>query len=988
MSRKKFIATMELIHSAGEQGGGNQSMYEKRTFLSHLLENFLTDVNTIGESLQQCEGESSECFMILQWFRLLIEKHSEMFLYVPGSPPSDDAHSHHQQPGQAGNEENLSYAFTTWCLAKLLRLLSSSQCANLHQKCISVVVDLLQLVKWKDIHFYNSLLSSLIHSIADLVKLNERLYSTDETLPDESLNRFTYRDDHVRQSLVDPAEHSSPTNVKLSPAVIQVSTVETCEMLQVNLTELLGHVVEDVGMVTHSLLPAVWACMCWAVENGNLDLKAASFFVISETLRHTGLPMLSVIDYFLSCSVAVLDLMCSGCQGGEKKWVVKVEENLARVLQEIVGADRATLKPIHLSVSQMQYLLSKIAVILTTKGLTALQTTNLLQGVSNIISFILDTVPRATLCGSIFNPLITNMFAALLNHCGQFQELKFLVSPLVKSIMLEVPSDQSVESVSRGMMSEQDDDQPGPSQYGQRKRKAETLNKDGRIRLTKRHRMVNTKLASLITMVKDGGTKVLPSMEGVCVCVGILISCLQQTRTGSTSGRTSFQHWLPQTTCHEIVSTAAAVIQLCPDWSTASINQMLGTVLQTFATLLCHYDAGDIDPQDMTTMCWISSLTWVPNDPSCMDMKMTHTKQVVKLSQQLSENLDDTVKLESLRVLSFLPKDVAPKWRVHVFRQAFGDGQSKMRRSALTTFPLLLHHLGPNANHLVYELIHSLVKDTDPEIQKALADTVGKLACVVCRKSVVSSFKKPGTFSTTQTLQCISCDKLQDKDSCKSTKERPRLVDPNMFSKFLVLLDADNREVKLAMIRSLKRMFGHIGLSSNNPATKGMLNTSLRLIEDSDYSVRVRFSHIISCLVGDSSSELNHVMVRKLKTALDKAREDGNVRLQETILLTVSRLGRLAGDDLILVVIVSLLENLLSPVPLISAVAYEQLKSVAQFKKTKTQDLFMKSRLSICKFLVEAMHQAQMSPGGRTPEAILRDVAKVLDFTDIKLFLQ
>lgn len=979
MSRKNIAVIMELIESVRE---GGQPIYKVKTLLSDSLENFLTDINTIGVSLQQCSDQSNECFMILQVFGWLVEEHSDIFLYTPSSPPSDDPH-HQASSSQTGSKEELSYAFTTWCLTKLLRLLGHSQCFQLHQKCLSVIVALLQLVKWKDSNFYHTLLSSLIYTIADLVKLNERLYSTDGDI-NEVLVRFSAREDHVQQSLVDPTE-SSPSNdkdVRLSPAAIEVCTVETCELLQVNITELLGQVVEDVGMVTNSLVPAVWGCMCWAMENGNLDLKAGSLFVISEMLRHTGLPTLKVIDYFLSCSVAVLDLMCSGCQGGETKWVVKVEESLATVLQGIIQANTGTVQPVKLSVSQMQYLLAKISVILALKGLTLLRTTRLQQGVADMISYILDTVPQSTLCGNIFSPLVTNMFSTLLNHCGQLQNLQFVVSPLVKSIMLEVASVQSAESETEG----QEDN--APSHSGQRKRKAETLNKDGRTKLTKRHRMVNTKLASLITIVTDGGAKVLQNMEGVCVCVNVLITCLQQSRNGSKLGKTSFHHWLPLTTCQEVVTTVATALQLCSDWPSTSTNEMLVNIIQMFTNLLCHCDAGDLDPVDMTTMCWISSLTWIPNDPSCMDMKMTNTKQVVKLSQQLSENIDDAVKLESLRVLSFLPKDVAPKWRVHVFRQAFADVHSKMRQSALTNFPLLLHHLGPNANHLVYELIHAQVDDRDPDIQKTLTDIVGMLACVVCRKSVVSSFRTPGAKPNTQTIQCITCDKLQDKESCKSTKERPRLVDPNMFSKFLTLLDTDNRDIKLAMISSLRRIFGHIGLRSNNPATMGMLNTSLRLIEDNDYKVRVQFSQIISCLVGDNFSDLNQVMVRKLKTALDKAREDGNVRLQETILLTISQLGRLAGDDLILVVIVSLLENLLSPVPLISAVAYEQLKSVAQFKKTKTQDLFMKSRLSICKFLVEAMHQAQMSPGGRSPEAILRDVAKVLDFTDIKLFLQ
>ena len=39
-------------------------------------------------------------------------------------------------------------------------------------------------------------------------------------------------------------------------------------------------------------------------------------------------------------------------------------------------------------------------------------------------------------------------------------------------------------------------------------------------------------------------------------------------------------------------------------------------------------------------------------------------------------------------------------------------------------------------------------------------------------------------------------------------------------------------------------------------------------------------------------------------------------------------------------------------------------------------------------FLVEAMHRAQGNPGGKTPELILKDVTKALDYNDIKVFVQ
>ena len=77
----------------------------------------------------------------------------------------------------------------------------------------------------------------------------------------------------------------------------------------------------------------------------------------------------------------------------------------------------------------------------------------------------------------------------------------------------------------------------------------------------------------------------------------------------------------------------------------------------------------------------------------------------VKVKDRHLHYLGSEVKTKSLQVLSLLPKDVSPKWRIHIFRQAAGDTDITLRRSAMANFPMLLQHSGPNANHLVYELV-------------------------------------------------------------------------------------------------------------------------------------------------------------------------------------------------------------------------------------------------------------------------------------------
>lgn len=107
-------------------------------------------------------------------------------------------------------------------------------------------------------------------------------------------------------------------------------------------------------------------------------------------------------------------------------------------------------------------------------------------------------------------------------------------------------------------------------------------------------------------------------------------------------------------------------------------------------------------------------------------------------------------------------------------------------------------------------------------------------------------------------------------------------------------------------------------------------------------------------MVGEGNGDSNQLIVRTLKETLESARLQGNVRLQQTVILTIAQIGRyssyslmvntcrmlsnsccngfdrflyrVAEDELLQVVIISLLENMLSKVQLIAAIAYQQVR--------------------------------------------------------------
>ena len=63
------------------------------------------------------------------------------------------------------------------------------------------------------------------------------------------------------------------------------------------------------------------------------------------------------------------------------------------------------------------------------------------------------------------------------------------------------------------------------------------------------------------------------------------------------------------------------------------------------------------------------------------------------------------------------------------------------------------------------------------------------------------------------------------------------------------------------------------------------------------------------------------------------------------------------------------------------------MKEIADHKKTKTQNLFMRCRHEVCRFLVNAMHDAQSGKMTRTAGDILGEVSSVLGYPDVKTFL-
>ncbi|KAL3865679.1 hypothetical protein ACJMK2_043043, partial [Sinanodonta woodiana] len=822
-----------------------KTVYGHRTLLFNFVENFMTNINKVSESLEK-DGEGSECYMLFRWSQYCMKECPDTFV-APSPGHGDHTPTLTQlKEGQLSDEEELAHGFSTWFLFRVVRLLGHASCKDLHPKCLDVVHQLFRTIRSREAYCYASLLKEIILALGDLVQINDVMYKEEKALPSR-LDRFLVPTDTILKSLQEPAKRLlENSNLNLSTVNIDIPDVDVCDLLMLNLTKLLYRDAGDIVFYCAAQLPGVWGIMSYHIHHGDAELKTESLKVVTVLVEHFECPPLQVMDYFLACMVALLELLCSGCRDTSKEQVRDLEAAAAATFDAMISKNQLEDKKLF-SFANMQYIFIHLADILHNKGLSSLQTEDLRYSISRLVIHIEGSLPFSILMGKTFKPSRSQAVAALVCEIGYSDNVQYLVGALVKCIQTELQSSQlqlpcavigQVEIIERGgedRMSERADKRAPTHSSRKRKMDEEPV----RRKVTRYSRTVRVLLDKLSwlscqQLTEETSMKVL---EGCHAVIEILTTCLSVCNSGRLpEDLRHLNAWISFPQFQTLCDLWVKIMQISGTWKTETINRGYRII----------------------------------NDLSWLDFKPSNPREMMNIAGALVEKLETESLCESLQVLSFLPKDVASKWRTHIFKQALTDSSIAERKSAVHAFPVLLQNLGPNANHLVYDLIHPSLQDKAQDVQEALVEMSGTLACVISRKTQV--------------------------DGSNSPRERPRIVDPNMFSPFLQFVDSENTSVKKKLIPSLKRIFGHFGVRSSNSATMSCLTTSLKLLEDPDYHIRRDFSKIIHYLLGYPSNETsdgaNKLVLGKLRDLFTRAQNDGNKDLQETVLLTVAQLGR------------------------------------------------------------------------------------------------
>ncbi|XP_022800792.1 serine/threonine-protein kinase ATR-like [Stylophora pistillata] len=369
---------------------------------------------------------------------------------------------------------------------------------------------------------------------------------------------------------------------------------------------------------------------------------------------------------------------------------------------------------------------------------------------------------------------------------------------------------------------------------------------------------------------------------------------------------------------------------------------------------------------------------------------------MVRVGRSLDPLLGKDSRVGCLQLLAVL--DAAPTWRTQVFLLVLKD-TNDMKIVALKYFPLLLSSIGSYAFHLINNVLPGMLSCGEA-VQVEIAKTIGSLACVLTENTVIKKLKNelPFQHSISSSIACLcpDCDSInQNKaDDLEGTKPHA-IVNAGNFIPYLQLISPEaSSSVKCAFIKSMKRIFAHLAVTPDNEAQRSIVSaTCFDLIEDPDFDVRMQFSNVVPYVVkpggADSDESTQQNFISKLKKVFVEASSQGNCKLQETVVLTIGQLGKVAEGELLLVVIVSLLESLTAHTRLIRAAAFKQVQEVAKFQNKQLKDLFAGFKQPICKFVVDAMDEMQnLNPSSKGSLDVVSEVASVFEFRDVHSFLK
>ncbi|KAK3744392.1 hypothetical protein QZH41_012154, partial [Actinostola sp. cb2023] len=330
--------------------------------------------------------------------------------------------------------------FVVWVLSRIIRVLAEPGCSPLHSKAISAVLSITQLIKSKDLVFYQRILSEFVVLLRDLVVIEETIFG-DTDVPDSvlplCLDHFQFFDlkDVLEKSGLGSSEQS-----KVTKKQICIKTEEDCSLIHEGISQIMCQVVGDVCHYANGQVNLLWRTCCVQIQTGVSIIKQFGLKIASDLLSHGGLPQLPVLDQFIKSLCAVMDIVGSGvCHSLPSDVIIPLEKSLATCLEKLFletsasssgktsdshWSTAAPLIPAFILPSwHINHVCTQLSKTMESGGLGKLLTVELKSCICDLTNYIYNHVPgdccRSAGTSSLFKHTINK---ALLQHVGMETE--------------------------------------------------------------------------------------------------------------------------------------------------------------------------------------------------------------------------------------------------------------------------------------------------------------------------------------------------------------------------------------------------------------------------------------------------------------------------------------------------------------------------------------------------------------------------------------
>eukprot|EP00112_Aurelia_sp_Birch-Aquarium-sp1_P011525 Seg2422.1 transcript_id=Seg2422.1/GoldUCD/mRNA.D3Y31 product="Serine/threonine-protein kinase ATR" protein_id=Seg2422.1/GoldUCD/D3Y31 len=950
------------------------SAQETRNMICECVNNLLTDIPSVAAQLGRETGGTPQSQVVLQFLLHCVDAFPQCYISM------ETINGGFEKALTEKQGDDVSVDFTKWVISRLLRILTASECQTLHEKAIEVIHAIFQLMKGKDLVLYQTIIAEVIDLVKDLKILMEKVFLNES----DEFNGNTFCIDRFQKDGADNREtEESFDEEKMQAKMVEIETFAQCDLLMSSCFTLLRRSVHGLCQYCGSRISELWRVIIFRLQIQTQNQPKEAVSLILSLLKTSGMISSVTIDELMKTLLSSVEYVVSSIDIIKRnaKNLQEYASILIEVFQYLFANSQSSSKPLFSSFELNNYL-EKISDWLSNGPLNM---EAMVEDKYQVLIFeLVNSLLKVGMQGKgrlISRRTLLRLTQSLLDNPGYAMTTKMYVSIMISVFKALEPKDRKSgakrtaaemdSTIKRSVQSQRDKSGIGNASIDMLTEKLNQL--FDALNSIFDHEKQQIKVAELLITLK---------------AISALLQVFCHFKWTLSK---EFAAGLDTTSCqiHSILHNPC--FMTCSDKERTSILQAMIRIFNGVVTLFnCSKTEINGKPYDgileMVYLPWVNSI-----DPPWFDWTpRLHTETELRsLYTRLQSSIDNQYIEMAIKMILKLSNKDHVQWKVHMFRTALTSPNIDTQRSAVRCLPGFLAVINRPSYCLLTEEIGPLVRSSRECVREELAKICGDVACVLANNCQVVFTTDEVDSRQGNSGSAMEYGYKVECNTCEEGKDNTSGAVSLLTSFFQILRQDASRPVKLAFIRNLKQLMNHI-LDEKEHTTTALWKLYLDFIDDPDVVIRISFSQAVSSFVKRSGmGHIQELLVNKLKMSFLKASSEGDTKILETVVLTLGSVGKTAEGDLLLVVVISLLECLITQHQSIGAVAYDQIHEVANYHKLKCKDLLLRFRSHVCDFLISKFREAIES--GKDNNCVIEmiaETASVFELKDQKTFLQ